>query len=212
MAPPTRSATLMDKPANEIEQLITKVCSKFSDELELKLDKKFEKLSDQINNLNLSVTNLNKSTEANKSAISLLEQSTDFIQQTLKKNSLRFHGLVLDRETNFSVFICKFINDKLLVDCKLDDINYVYKSGKKNESKNFIVNFVRNEIKSQVYYAKSKLKGTGVSIYEDLTKSRYELFVKSKNKYGNKNVWTANGRIFAYSNGTKLEITSESSL
>ena len=53
-----------------------------------------------------------------------------------------------------------------------------------------------------------KLKGTGLFISESLTKSRLDLFNATKDKVGNRNVWTVNGKIMAKIGSTTKRITN----
>ena len=47
-----------------------------------------------------------------------------------------------------------------------------------------------------VFDAKKKLKASGVSITENLSPERYDLYKKCMTKFDKENVWTLDGRIF----------------
>ncbi|KAG5878128.1 hypothetical protein JTB14_017217 [Gonioctena quinquepunctata] len=53
-----------------------------------------------------------------------------------------------------------------------------------------------DEVKQQIYSKKELLKGTGIIIREDLTKSRVELLDDTISKFGLKQVWTESGKIY----------------
>lgn len=44
------------------------------------------------------------------------------------------------------------------------------------------------------------LKNTGIRIYEDLTKHQHEILMLAREKYGYKNAWTAEGRVYVLKN------------
>ena len=59
-----------------------------------------------------------------------------------------------------------------------------------------------------VFKNKKKLKGRPFLITENLTEKRYKLYTDVSTELGRKNVWTAEGRIFAMINKSKKLITS----
>lgn len=52
------------------------------------------------------------------------------------------------------------------------------------------------------------LKQTGLVIKEDLTQIRLEVLKKAIAKYGAKNVWTQNGKIYTFTSNRKKVIQS----
>jgi cell division protein ZapA (FtsZ GTPase activity inhibitor) len=61
--------------------------------------------------------------------------------------------------------------------------------------------------RDKVFAERRSLKGTKMYVCESLTRPRYELLQRVKEKVGTKNAWSANGRIFAIVNNTKRLIT-----
>ena len=58
-----------------------------------------------------------------------------------------------------------------------------------------------------MFKVKRKLKGTGISIVENLTERRAELLQEVKKIAGYKNVWTMDGRILTFGrNGQKIQV------
>ena len=49
---------------------------------------------------------------------------------------------------------------------------------------------------------------TGVTITENLTRSRYELYKNAMSKFGKTNVWTLEGRVMINIDGKKHSVTS----
>ena len=61
----------------------------------------------------------------------------------------------------------------------------------------------------EVFQNKKKLKGKKYSITESLTSMRLELLNKAKAKFGFRNVWTSEGRIFTKKDDRLILITSD---
>ena len=75
------------------------------------------------------------------------------------------------------------------------------KSGNKSP-RPIIVKFGRYNTRRKVFVNKKRLKNTGISITEKLTKHRMEFLKKPKNEFGF-NVWTVDGRICYYDEAAK---------
>ena len=63
-----------------------------------------------------------------------------------------------------------------------------------------------------VFYNKKNLRGKNFVVTESLTSFRYDLLKKAKLKYGNKMVWTSEGRIFTKINDKLVLLSSEADL
>ena len=59
-----------------------------------------------------------------------------------------------------------------------------------------IVTFKSKDLASKVFKEKSKLARTGIFVSEDLTKQRRDVLNLARDKYGNKQVWSHQGRIY----------------
>ncbi|XP_077969303.1 uncharacterized protein LOC144423017 [Styela clava] len=75
-----------------------------------------------------------------------------------------------------------------------------------------IFKFVRRSTKNMIYSMKRRLKKTGLSITESLTKRRVELLTEATRVLGLKNVWTMNGDIYGFHNDKKIIIRTTSDI
>ncbi|KAI5633607.1 hypothetical protein NE865_13658 [Phthorimaea operculella] len=72
-----------------------------------------------------------------------------------------------------------------------------------------LVRFDNLAVKSKVWNAKSKLKGTKVAVKEFLTKSRQSVFSKARQHFGMSNTWTQEGVInIKTADGKRHKLTS----
>jgi hypothetical protein len=69
-----------------------------------------------------------------------------------------------------------------------------------------LVNFGSLYYRDKVFKSRSSLRGTKIYVSESLTKPRYELLRRAKELVGNKNAWSAEGKIFAIIDNTKRRI------
>lgn len=235
--PQTRGDPRADKLANSdevLEDMIKRVCSSVVQQLSSKLDevdskllrmeKKFndklkkldslDKISEKLENLTFTVTSLSKSVSSNTDVINQLQINVATSAQSARLNSLRFYGIKEERDENVLNTISTFINNVLNVSCSENDINFAYRLGGTQGSRlatprPILVNFVNFWKRAAVYNAKRNLKNVAVrvSIFEDLTKERYEALKMTKEKYGRDKAWTSNGNIFYIQDGKKLKLS-----
>ncbi|KAJ8937928.1 hypothetical protein NQ318_005535 [Aromia moschata] len=147
-----------------------------------------------------------RSTSVEKSNLEVTEQlinkcvakKCDDMDHYMKRNSLRFNGIAEEEKEKLLDVIVNLVNDKLKVTCSGRDINCVLRLGKPTPSKprSVIVNFVTYIKRNEVYYSRKLLKGSGIFVFEDLTKFRYSLLTSAKAKYGKQDAWSSTGRIY----------------
>ncbi|PSN38374.1 hypothetical protein C0J52_21482 [Blattella germanica] len=65
---------------------------------------------------------------------------------------------------------------------------------------------------SEVFRSKKLLKGSGITVREDLTKRRHSLLKMAITKFGLQNVWTVDGNIIVKDGDNKRRITRETDL
>ena len=109
----------------------------------------------------------------------------------------------------------EFINNKLNVPCTKDNIDFAFRVGQSQPDKNksILVNFTTNIKRNEIVAAKrNKLIHSDVAIYEDLTKQRYVLLLKAKEKYGKQHAWSSGGKIYVLNDKRKQLINSEAEL
>lgn len=196
---------------SEFEQLITKVCTNFVNQLEIKIDKKFSELNEKLNDFSNTLKNLNEDICESKKAIKSIQSKCDYLEQFIKRNTLQFHGLEEGVNENSVTVLVDYINNQLKVQCAKNDIDSLFRVGKKDNAKKpraITVTFVSNDKRNEIFSAKRFSKNSNVVIYEDLTKKRYELLLLAKEKYGKREAWSMGGKIYALRGGRKCLINS----
>nr|CAI5850827.1 unnamed protein product [Callosobruchus analis] len=108
----------------------------------------------------------------------------------------------------YSTAVKQFLSDCLDVRCNENEIDTVFRLNKgdsdsSNKPKIMLLTFTTSLKKQPTISKKNKLKGTGISIYEDLSRKNCDLLRLAKNKYGIKNAWSSAAKIYVKKDGDK---------
>ena len=127
----------------------------------------------------------------------------DLVQYT-RRNSIRIHGMPergfgRRRENTFQV-----VSDCLYKDLGLHvetDLEVAHRVGVKDQNPNgprsIIVKFVRRSDKLEVMLRRKKLKGTGISVSDDLTTRNVRLIKEARDNERLEAVWSWDGKVYA---------------
>lgn len=171
--------------------------------LPIHLEEKFEVQKKEIISLKTEINNLKRDNSENEGKIEKLEQYT-------RRNSLRIFGLKEERNENLQDKVLQFFKNQLQEEVKVEHVDRVHRVGKfKVEStRAIIIKFVSYQQRALVFRKKKMLKGSGVTVKEDLTVYRVGVLKAAEKKYGYRNVWTMDGRIFVSEDNKILVISS----
>lgn len=199
------------------EELIGKISSEIAKKMEVLFDAKLDKLLDGVNK---SLNSVIETVKSNEVRVNELQKKYDYLDQHVKRNTLRFHGILDDdhSQENLLDTVLKVINDKLNITCEERDIENVFRVGKYDADsarpRTIVVNFSNGIIRTKIFNARKLLKKSGMSIFEDLTKIRYDLLLAAKRKLGMQHAWSAGGKIYVWCSklNKKCEIVCEDDL
>lgn len=145
----------------------------------------------------------------------LLRNEIDTLEQDTRRNSIRIFGIP-ERDNEDTLTMMKsFLSDKLklpqtanMIDrChRIRSHNFIASSS--NKSAPIIVKFSSYLAKDQINKSKKLLKGSGISISDDLTKKRYDLYREAVKKGGQRYTWHRDGKIFINYKGNRTLIRS----
>ena len=172
------------KGANHLQELTKSVdfMSKKIDEYEEERIKKDKKIKDL------------------EKEIKILEESVDKNQQYSRRNCLLIHGVKENNGENTDTVVMNVIKEHLDVDLNEISIDRSHRIGKPRDDEGrprpIILKLVRHNDKMKIFRVKKKLKGKNISVTESLTKFRVQKLNEAKERYGKKNVWTNDGKIF----------------
>lgn len=142
-------------------------------------------------------------------------------EQYIRRNNLRIRGLEIRKDVDCREIVVDFIKKKLNVsEINVNDIEAAhtlptssqvrqYDSGSSTQSvlPTVIVRFHHRHMRDEVMRNRRALKGSRITIIEDLTALNVQTLNRAKNHPDILTTWTWNGKIMAVAkNGTKLVI------
>lgn len=196
----------------DMEKLITKICSSFVSQLEEKLTAKLEKLDNKISDLCDALKGIATTVHENTENLTKMQHALDVLDQRCRKNNIRVCGIEEEEREDIRHVVANVLTEKLGLSVAPTDIDGAFRVGQSSEGqpRAVIVSFLSNYKRNEVFYAKSKLKGTPYVIYEDLTQLRFNLLLAAKKKLGRNMVWSSGGNIYLMSRSGKRQIKSSS--
>ncbi|OWF47502.1 hypothetical protein KP79_PYT26175 [Mizuhopecten yessoensis] len=179
-----------------LENTITKdylnsIVAKLKDELQADIHRENEEI---VHSLKGRINSLESENEDLREKVTILEQrvtdSEEFIsdlgqqhndlEQHGRKNSIRINGLP-DHSERESVEDCvsmivDFVNNRLKVPLRSDDIDIAHRLGRFDNTKkrSVIVKFTNRRKKHEIIKARRTLKGSGFTVFEDVTKANQQ--------------------------------------
>ena len=195
---------------SEIEKLFIDKLNQYESEhfiLEKQVDdleKKLKETEECVQNLNGKNVILEKELNENKTNINDLEQYG-------RRWNLRIFGIEeKGKDENCKQHIIDLCKNKLNIDITDNDIDAAHRVGAShnNRPRGIIVRFYRRTIRNDIIRARRALKGSAVSIREDLTRLNQALLNRAMNHPRVDRAWTWNGKINVVGhNGNRVTLT-----
>ena len=100
------------------------------------------------------------------------------------------------------------------MDLSVEEIDRSHRVGRlvNDRPRPIIVKFISYRKRSEVFRNKKQLKGTGITVREDLTKRRHNLLKQCIEKHGVTNVWTLDGNVILKDGENKRRIMHEADI
>ena len=158
-------------------------------------------------NVQKAVTNaLSENKDKLEKWVALLESDLEEAQQYSRRTNVLIYGVKEEPDEDTDKISQDLFTEQMRVPIVDRDIARSHRLGRKAEGvdRPIIVRLLSYRQKKAVYDAKKQLKGSGFVVTENLTKKRYELYKKCKEKFGNHSVTTLDGRIYHYT-GRQLQ-------
>ena len=198
------------KKVNQLEGEVHEIALE-KEKQEKEMKKLSEKNEDLVEKNKKLVDRISKEEEKRKYDINDLEQYG-------RRNNVRVSGLDFDNKYESSQQtaegIATLLNNQMGMNISSYDIDIAHRLGKYEDTKirNVIVKFVQRQVKVTVMKNTKKLKGTTISINEDLTKINLEVLasLRLKGKDTIDKSWSYEGKLYAQmKNGKIQQVTSE---
>lgn len=150
-----------------------------------------------------------------KQQIEVLVQNVDRLDMHSRRKILLLHGIPENKKENTLDKVVEIMKNKLKIsDFTSDHIQRCHRMGRLQDSQKqrpILIKFCDFNMRSKVWFGKTSLKGSGVTISEFLTKLRHTIFTTAREKFGISKCWTRDGFIFVLgSDGCRHRITTMS--
>nr|CAI5847681.1 unnamed protein product [Callosobruchus analis]CAI5857722.1 unnamed protein product [Callosobruchus analis]CAI5869483.1 unnamed protein product [Callosobruchus analis] len=139
-----------------------------------------------------------------------LQGEVDKLNQHIKRKSLIIHGIKENGDEDIRSIITKVFKDRLNTNIPSEELENCFRIGKKHNGKRpVLTTFRQQSTKWTLLKNRKALKGTGITITEDMTTENFNLLKKAKEQLGQENVWFYGGHIKGKLGNTKYTIDSE---
>ena len=130
--------------------------------------------------------------------VSDIKAELDDLEQYGRRNNLRINGIPETESENTTELVKTLANDKLGVTLDDRDFDRSHRVGKSGtHPRSILVKFTNYTARNIVIKQRRKLKGSGITIQEDLTKKNQNLLKKTAQQTGVVSTWSRDGRVFA---------------
>lgn len=178
---------------NEIKEIVTEsISALFSDQYLNKIaEKVFEKINESLDTLKLQYEEkIDKLTKQ-------FDEKVDNLEQYTRRNNIRIFGVLEDKNEDLECNLINMFKEKANIGIESIFIDRCHRLGPHQLNKNrpVIIKFISYKYRNMVIKNRKNFAKTGISIVEDLTKKKYQLFKRTSDHFGFRNVWTTDGVI-----------------
>ncbi|KAG5886761.1 hypothetical protein JTB14_016548 [Gonioctena quinquepunctata] len=199
----------------DVEELISRVCAEFYSKIEKSFDSKFSKMEKQLASIETALSNTSKCAFQNKIEIAHLTKEISDLEQHQSINCIRIQGLREEADNEYLLEnTLQFFEHSLNISCTKQEIDSIFRiNGRQDVAKPrpIIVKFITNIKKNEIIGARKLLKNKNISVFEDLSKKKFQLLKMAKEKVGPKMAWSLGGKIFVWNekHNKKIIINNE---
>ncbi|XP_045541403.1 protein unc-13 homolog C-like [Papilio machaon] len=154
--------------------------------------------------------------ETMQKQIEFLSRDIDRMELQRRRKIILLHGISEDKTEDTAEVVSKLISNKLKVpDASTSCISRCHRLGRTagKKPRPIIVKFREVSMRDKTWFSKTKLKGSGITQSEFLTRNRHNIFLEARKRHGITNCWTKDGIIHVLaSDGSIHQVESLSEL
>lgn len=144
--------------------------------------------------------------------LGFLAASVDSIETHSRRKFLLLHGVPEDKQEDTSALVVNTIASHLKIkDFGAAAISRCQRMGRVSNDKPrpILVKLRDRDIRNKIWFSKTSLKGTNITLSEFLTKARHQTFMDARQRFGVKSCWTRDGYIYVIApDGKRYRISS----
>ncbi|XP_059046415.1 uncharacterized protein LOC131850980 [Achroia grisella] len=153
-----------------------------------------------------------KSLAALQHQVDLLVLEVDRQEMRSRKRILLIHGVPEARQEDTASVVEGVVVDQLkVIDFTAANISRCHRMGRLNSAKSrpILVKMCDTGIRDKIWFAKTNLKGSSITVSEFLTKLRHDTFMMARQRFGVKKCWSRDGFIHILCpDGSKHRVSS----
>lgn len=147
-----------------------------------------------------------------QSQMKAIVREVDNMETRSRRKILLVHGIPEKRNENTSQVLVEVVASKLGLDSfSFEDVSRCHRMGRQSSDdkpRPILVKFRKVAIRDSIWGSKTRLKGTGVTLSEFLTRSRHSAFMAARNEFGISKCWTKEGSVFVLGpDGSRYRVT-----
>lgn len=132
--------------------------------------------------------------------IGMLAQQVDQGEMRSRRKILLLHGVPEDQKENTNTVVAKEMLERLkLAGFSSSDISRCHRMGRaagKDRPRPILFKLREVTLREKIWSSKTLLKGSGVTLSEFLTKTRHDVFLAARQRFGVTKCWTREGNIY----------------
>lgn len=138
-------------------------------------------IENKLQSLSAALNGVAEECQLNSANLRKTDLRMDALEQYTRRNNLRLVGIPEDPNEKIDEIVIHTLNEKLKLNLTLHDVERSHRVGKRAEraTRAIIIKFASYRTRANVFKEKRHLKGTGLTLREDLTKFRLDLFRKA---------------------------------
>ncbi|PZC85220.1 hypothetical protein B5X24_HaOG202405 [Helicoverpa armigera] len=129
-----------------------------------------------------------------------LAQELDNMEMRGRRKMVLLHGVAEQAKEDTSQVVAEVVRSHLeLADFSVSEVRRCHRMGRPtgaSKPRPILCKLSDVSVRDSIWFAKTKLKGTGITVSEFLTRSRHQLFMSARDKFGVNNCWTKQGFVY----------------
>lgn len=126
-------------------------------------------------------------------------QTVDQLETMSRRKHLLLHGVPEEKSEDTAAIVAKVVVGRLkMTGFTAGDINRCHRMGRltTNRPRPILVKLRDIAVRDRIWFAKTNLKDTGITLSEFLTRARHEVFMEARQRFGINKSWTREGYVF----------------
>ncbi|KAJ8714481.1 hypothetical protein PYW07_002706 [Mythimna separata] len=149
--------------------------------------------------------------------VDLLALGLDNLEMRGRRKMVLLHGVTEQAKEDTAQVAAEVVRCHLkLTDFTVGDIRRCHRMGRQagtSKPRPILCKLRDVNLRDSIWFAKTRLKGTGITVSEFLTRPRHRLFMSAREKLGVNNCWSKQGLIYVLgSDGSRHRVNSMSDL